>query len=149
MVETSALAASLRFASPDGAPVDGHDVTVRVEREGTRFVDVWLAFTVSSATWAAIDRHAWFHLTLDVRGEIFGGALDRAADVRIEARLQPELLTALAIIAPDPASFSAELRSARLLPALQHTESWFALYVTQGAAPLRTGFRTRHADAAW
>lgn len=147
MVETLRLGDRLTLRTPDGGSLTLANVCARLEREGLRIVDVWIRAELAPLDWTRVDTHAWFHLEPAVRGPTFGGPFAPDARVQLEARLDPALATALAVLSGNEWALLAELRGAGLLPRLHDTESWYALYVTQACGPVRGGFRTGHADA--
>jgi len=141
------VAPVVRMFAPDGSEVSLNDVTARVERRHELLVDLWVTGELTPVDWARTDAAAWFHLAPEVRGPLSGGAFDPVRPVRIEIRLAPEHATVVGLLCETVDEILAELRAPEILPALQRTESWYALRVTQDLGPVRAGFRTVWADA--
>lgn len=118
-----------------------------------------LSFQISFECYQEVDAHAMFNLLPEVRGQIFGGALQPVVDVEIEAKLDPALIFPLFSLGIT----SIEALATHLLETSQqqpdddlvNTESWFALNVKQavsvppeiGEGQLKIGYQTTWATA--
>jgi hypothetical protein len=138
------LTPTLTFTTPDGGELSAQDVRFEVTHLGDQLHRVVLEFKISPADWSRVDAGHWFHLTPDVRGTVFGGALLEDVDVEIEVVLAEASLPLLAIADDNIYELgghilvgSSELRS---------TESWLGMYVKQPRGPIKAGFSTTHSD---
>ncbi len=134
------IAPSLTLHPPEGATLPVTGVGAGITYAGDVPTEYRITFTVSADTWAEIDQRALFGLDPTVRGPTFGGSLDPAADVRIEARLNERLL-------PTVQSDSADIFEAGALllthDEMVQTANWTALFVTQQLGRIRAGFATQ------
>ena len=93
----------------------------------------------------------WMHLSDEHCSPRSGGPWRPDVPVRLEARLSADLLTAASLLGEDVWDVLAEIRFARVLPALHDMSSWYALRLTQPDASVpgvRWGIRTTWNDAA-
>ena len=138
------VASQLDLFSDMGQSLRVLDVTMAWDGEGRRVQSVTLTFRVSWSDWQRIDGSAWFHLTADVRGPIFGGRLKPDKDVWIEAALDPSrrrLVCHKGV--SDIIDAAAEIVAAGATSDLVRVSSWYATHVTQELRPgLRMGFST-------
>lgn len=146
-VETLRVAPELTLGPPTGPPIRIHQVKARLEHHGEALQSVWLIAELEPATWARVDAERLFHLEPEVRGSQFG-AFHTDRVIYLEARLARDPLTTLALLGENEWEVLAQVFSARLVPSLHQTESWYALHVTQQQGPIRGGFRTTWADAS-
>lgn len=131
------------WRAADGAALAVESAEFVVKQDDVeRITGVRLLFELPWDEWQRVDRGRWFHLEPDARGPVFGGAFDPEKPLRLEVKLGDPGLTLVEILVEHPDQFG-ERFIARDLDHLRDVEKWYAVAVTQEAAPgVRTGLRT-------
>lgn len=132
------------LTAPGGATLHATDVRAELHFDDAGTLGrALVTLTVSPADWARVDAGAWFGLDPAERGPTFGGSLDAAQPVLIEAQLRADPLAALAERGGDKWDVAADLASGEDQADLLHTECYEALNVKQERGGVFTGFATR------
>lgn len=141
-LDTIRVAPELRLTAPDGQALLAREVRVRVAYDGAVLRDVVLLLELSPEDWDRADAGGWFNAPPDVRSPCFAGGFHDQAPVEVEAALDSDAVTLVALVTEDIWEVGAAIRFARVTPALHRTESWRAQIVKQQRGPLKTGFTT-------
>lgn len=149
------VSADIALRAPDGSPIVVHAKSLDLLYAEDLLAECRLAFTVDPDVYVEIDRRALFHLEPEAR---LSGAegFERDREVRIETRLERDLLAAFAspeLTPMDASNIVQRLAVESPEDRLVATESWYALNVTQEIVlpeglegVLRAGFKTTWAD---
>lgn len=127
------------------------EVSARVVQTSALISELVLIAEVSADDAERAQQNHWFHLAPENCSPQAGGAWRPDVPVQLEARLSADLLTAASLLGEDVWDVLAEVRFARMLPALHQESSWFALQLTQTHPTLkgvRQGLRTTWNDAS-
>lgn len=132
------------FRAPDGSDVPVRSLRLEVDYDDETVREIRTGFWVDHATWERIDAGGWFNMPAEVRGATFAGGFEPGANIEIEAELDGDATTAVALTSDDYWDIGAQLHGAKGDAPLNKTESWFGLYVKQVRGPIKTGFATTH-----
>lgn len=124
----------LKMQKPDGEKFAIQVSQVSIQQNDGETTQCILTFHVSYDRYQKIDQQALFNLQPELRGAVFGGHLDPASDVEIEAALQPHLIAQLNEQAPNVRAIVSYLfDDCQTQPShpLLNTENWLGLYVKQ------------------
>ncbi|MGB0562717.1 MAG: hypothetical protein ACPGVO_13080 [Spirulinaceae cyanobacterium] len=144
-VSKKKLKTDLQFYPPSGVSLPLTKPTLILRKEGDSLIYCALAFVTSLKRYEAIDRHALFNLSPEMRGQFFGQPFVARNSIRIELQLNPFLVTQLATHSSQVQGVVDYLEQLGLQQpnhVLLSTESWFATSVQQTQKKNIAGYRT-------
>jgi hypothetical protein len=137
----------LTFETPLGQPLVARGSDLALEYASGVLTEARLTFLVPLPGYTRISEEGLFHLAVENRGP--GGAtFSPDGEVQVEARLEPALLSGIAVLGTDIAIIGPRFEASFANGPLSQSESWYALSVTEEVlrdaegGSLRQGYST-------